>query len=171
MTEQGQKVVSTLNCVPQGMAAWLTYDQYQDLRSLYAALENPLTEIGPLSANYVAMHDFLLRVAKLVVPETAAAIHFNAFALLRRGYVQEELTEAEYTRLRQLLDGAEQPDIDDMTLHDEGTHRAIYNYLTRGFALSVAKGRGPAWHRATKLVNAYEKRNSSQIPTLNSLNH
>jgi hypothetical protein len=171
MTEQGHKVVSTLNYLPDGVAAWLTYDQHRVLRSLYVALENPLTEIGPLSGNYVAMHNFLLRVAKLDMPETVSAIHFNAFALLRRGYVQEELTETEYVKLRQLLDGAEQPDIDDMTLQDEGTHRAIYIFLTRGLALSVAKGRGPAWHRAKKLLNAYEKRISSQIPTLNSLNH
>jgi hypothetical protein len=163
MTEQGQQVVTTLNRVPNGVSAWLTYDNYQVLRSLYAALENPLTETGPLSVNYVAMHIFLSRVAKLDVPETAAAIHFNAFAVLRRGYVQEELTESEYRKLKQLLDGAESPDIGDMLLHEEGTHRAIYTYLTRGLSLSVAKGRGPAWHRATKLINAYEKRHGDAL--------
>ena len=163
MTEQGQQVVTTLNRVPNGVSAWLTYDEFRVLRSLYARLENPLTETAPLSMNYVAMHEFLSRVAKLDIAETAASIHFNAFAMLRRGYKQEELTEAEYIKLRQLLEGAEEPDIDDMLLHDEGTHRAIYNYLTHGLAFSVAKGRGPAWHRAMRLVIAHEKRNANQL--------
>ena len=103
MTEQGQQVVTTLSCMPEGVPAWLTYDQHQVLKSLYATLENPLAEIGPLSLNYVSMHNFLARVAKLDVPETAASIHFNAFALLRRGYKQEELTEAEYNKLHSLM--------------------------------------------------------------------
>ena len=169
MTEQGQQIVATLNRVPNGIAAWLTYDEYQVLRTLYAALENPHTETGPLSTNYVAMHSFLSYVAKLDVPETVPAIHFNAFAMLRRGYKQEELTEGEYGKLRRLLSEAERPDIDDMELHEEGTHRAIYNYLIRGLALSVARGRGPAWHRANKLVTAHEQRKSNPMLTSDSL--
>ena len=151
-------MVTTLSCMPKGAPAWLTYDQYQILKSLYATLENPLTETGPLSLNYVSTHHFLSSVAKLDVPETTASIHFNAFALLRRGYKQEELTEAEYCKLHSLMERAEKPDIDDMDLHAEGTHRAIYNYLVRDLSLSVAKGRGPVWHRVKLLMVAHKKR-------------
>jgi len=86
------------------------------------------------------------------------AIHFNAFVLIRRGYKVEEITEKEYTDLLRLMNGIEQPDPDDMELHEFGGHRNLYDYLTTNLGVSVQKGRGPVWTRARRLVEGYEGR-------------
>ncbi|HNB54440.1 MAG TPA: hypothetical protein PK530_21010 [Anaerolineales bacterium] len=64
----------------------------------------------------------------------------------------EEITEKEYQDLLRLMDDLEQPDPDDMELHEAGGHRNLYNYLTTQMGISVPKGRGPVWYRAKRLL-------------------
>ena len=142
-----------LNVVPEGKAAWLNYEEYRELERLFEAVDVPGP--GKLDAPYTALYDFLGRTADLTLPRDKAAIHFNAFTLLRRGYKIEEITEREYQDLVRLMDGLEQPHKTDMELHDTGGHRDLYNYLTRTMGLSVQAGRGPVWYRAQALIEKY----------------
>jgi hypothetical protein len=107
------------------------------------------------------MHHFLNEVAQVTVPFDPVAIHFNAFVLIRRGYAIEEISRQEYESLKRLMDGIEQPDEEDVTLHESGSHRALYEFLRRAMGLSVRAGRGPAWHRADRLMKAFEQRNGA----------
>ncbi|NUM45755.1 MAG: hypothetical protein HUU38_13715 [Anaerolineales bacterium] len=140
-----------LNVVPEGKTAWLTFDQYQELKNLFEAVSPFSPEID---TSAFRLHRFLTDMADLDVPMNIEAIHFNAFVLLRRGYKVEEITEKEYQDLLRLMDGLERPDPDDMELHEAGGHRNLYNYLTIQMGISVPKGRGPVWYRAKGLVEA-----------------
>jgi len=141
-----------LNVVPEGKKAWLSYDQYQELKRLFEAV-SPFSQEMDVSA--FRLHEFLTNVAGLDVTMNVEAVHFNAFVLIRRGYKREEITEKEYQDLLRLLNDLEQPDPDDMDLHEMGGHRGLYNYLTTQLGISVQPGRGPVWHRAKRLVEAY----------------
>lgn len=141
-----------LNVVPEGKTAWLSYDQYQELKRLFEAVA-PFSQ--EMDAVAFRLHAFLTNVARLDVPMNVETLHFNAFVLLRRGYKAEEITEKEHLALLQLMDGLEQPDPDDMDLHEMGGHRALFNYLTKEMGLSVQPGRGPVWYRAKRLVEAF----------------
>lgn len=159
-----KQAVLELNAVPEGKAAWLTYENYLKLEQLFEAVDVPGHAEGAqsgsrLDPNYAALYDFLVRVAGLTlrVPKSQAAIHFNAFTLLRRGYAVEEITAAEYKDLVRLLSGLEQPAKTDMDLYDFGGHRDLYNYLTKRMGLFVPPGRGPAWYRARDLVEKYRQ--------------
>ncbi len=90
-----------------------------------------------------------------------SAIHFNAFALIRRGYKVEEITAEEYNKLLQLMANAQQADIEDLDLYEVGEHRNLYTYLTKQMGLSVKKGRGPVWHRAKALIDEYKSANKN----------
>jgi len=144
-----------LNVVPEGKEAWLSYDQYFELKRLFEAV-SPLS--SEMDGTTFRVHDFLTNVAQLDVPMNVEAIHFNTFVLIRRGYKVEDITEKEYEDLLRLMDGLEQPDPDDMELHEMGGHRALYNYLTTQMGISVQKGRGPVWFRGRRLVEAYNSR-------------
>lgn len=148
-----------LNAVPEGKVAWLSYDQHIELRRLFEALPSPTLQTIEGEMAYARMHHFLNDVAQVQVPDDKAAIHFNAFVLIRRGYKVEEISRQEYELLQRLMDGIEQPDEDDMVLHETGSHRALYEYLRREMGLPVQAGRGPAWHRAKRLIEAYEQQN------------
>jgi hypothetical protein len=150
------EVVATLNHIPDGKTAWLSHLQYLELGKLLDSVEPPAPSHIQLSEAYFHLHRFLSEKANLTIPETEVAIHFNAFALLRRGYKIEDITEAEYKKLVALMDGIEQPERDDMNLYETGSHRALYEYLVKGLGLVVLPGRGPAWHRAKKLMAHYE---------------
>ena len=50
------------------------------------------------------------------------------------------------------MNGVEQPEKDDMVLHDYGPHRDIYNYLVKELGLKVQPERGPVWYRAKRLL-------------------
>lgn len=91
-----KKTVLQLNVIPEGKVAWLSYEQYQDLKRLFEAVELPSIETGIQDQAYFKLYDFLTKVAQLTVPRNEFALHFNAFALLRRGYAIEEITAAEY---------------------------------------------------------------------------
>lgn len=143
-----------LNVVPDGKAAWLSYENYVKLSQLFDGVNPPDQSV--IDDNYAALYRFLVTVAGLKLPMDTASIHFNAFALLRRGYQVEEITEAEYLGLIGLMDGLEQPDKNDMELYDTGGHRDLYNYLTRQMGLSVEAGRGPVWYRAQALIEKYQ---------------
>lgn len=151
MTNEGQAIVDRLCVVPDGKLAWLSYKQYRRLQKLFDAVDIPTTD-PTLDSSYATLHYFLSVEAGLDIPPTQSHIHYNAFALMRRGYIKEELTATEYTQLRRLFDQATETDIDDMDLHAEGNHRALYNFLTRGLGLFVEAGRGPVWHRAKALL-------------------
>ncbi len=145
-----------LNVVPEGKEAWLSYDQYMELKRLFDALPPPSLHSLNADAAYARLHHFLADVAQLQIPYDKTAIHFNAFVLIRRGYKVEQITKTEYESLQRLMDGIEQPDTNDMVLHEVGSHRAVYDYLRKGIGLSVQAGRGPVWHRAKRLVEVYE---------------
>lgn len=80
-----------LNIVPEGKAAWLSYEEYLELAWLFEAVdipsEDPIApDVGTPSA-YADLYNFLVRVAGLTnLPRSQQSIHFNAFTLLRRGY-------------------------------------------------------------------------------------
>ncbi len=145
-----------LNIIPDGKEAWLSYDNYLELKRLFDALPLPSVEGTIVDSQYNYLHRFLTEVAGLELLLNEAAIHFNAFALIRRGYQVEAITPQEYEHLHRLMDGLEQPATDDTDLYDTGGHRELHNYLTKGLGLSVQKGRGPAWHRADALLKKYE---------------
>jgi len=151
-----------LNAVPEGKEPWLSYDQYVELKRLFGLLPSPFHDDLHADEAYARMHHFLTEVAQLEVSDDKAKIHFNTFVLIRRGYKVEEITQAEYDALRKLMDGIEQPDSDDMTLHETGSHRALYDYLRKGIGVSVEAGRGPAWHRAKQLMAAFERNKASK---------
>ena len=146
-----------LNRVPDGTPAWLDYKAFRRLQGLFEALAPPEETDGLGDEDYFHMYVFLADVAGIEVPESQEAVHLNAFVLIRRGYKAEEITGPEYERLLELLDGTEEPDRDDMALHDFGDHRALYEYLSEGLGVYVEPGRGPVWCRARQLVEAYEQ--------------
>lgn len=145
-----------LNVIPDGKLAWLSYDHHLELKRLFESVALPGSNEA-ITANpaYLALYNFLTETAGLELPKSEAAIHFNAFALIRRGYEVEPITAEEYSHLVRLMEGLEQPAIDDIDLHDTGGHRDLYTFLTRGMGLSVQPGRGPAWHRAKTLIDKY----------------
>jgi hypothetical protein len=145
-----------LNVIPEGQEAWLSYDHFLELKRLFEAVPLPTTEETTADLPYVDLYRFLTDIAGLKLPFNEAAIHFNAFALIRRGYRVETITAEEYKQLCRLMEGLEQPSIDDLDLYDTGGHRKLYNYLTKGMGLMVQRGRGLAWHRAKALIEKYE---------------
>lgn len=148
--------LNQLNVIPEGKEAWLSYDQYETLRDLFESISLPSDETGIQDSRYLKLYDFLTQVARLNVPMNEAALHFNAFVLLRRGYKPEEITSDEYERLAQLMSESKPADVDDLVLYDFGGHRALYDFLTQGMGLSVKRGRGPVWHRGRDLMRYYE---------------
>lgn len=147
-----------LNVIPDGKAAWLSYDRYQELKNLFETVNTPASDKDIVDNQYLQLHHFLINIAKLPVPLNEFALHFNAFALLRRGYQIEEVTEEEYNQLLRLMDGVEEAHIDDMALYEFGGHRELYNFLTKRMGLSVKKGRGPVWYRAKALIDKHVER-------------
>ena len=140
-----------LNVIPEGKAAWLSYEQYLRLKQLFETVSLPSLEDTTDDLAYLALYHFLTEVAGLELPRNEASIHFNGFALLRRGYKGETITLDEYEQLRRLMIGLEQPSMDDFDLYD---------YIIREMGLTVQRGRGPAWYRAKVLVEKYEADNS-----------
>lgn len=148
--------VLKLNAVPDGKAPWLSYENYIKLGQLFDSVNPPDQNV--MDENYTALYNFLVTVAKLKLPMDTAYIHFNAFALLRRGYKVEDITEAESLALVRLMAGLEQPDKNDMDLYDTGGHRDLYNYLTQQMGLWVEAGRGPVWYRTQSLIEKHQTR-------------
>lgn len=157
-----QKVLS-LNVVPEGKEAWLSYDEYLELKRLFEATPIPAEADTTDNSPYFQLYRFLTTQAGLDLPFDETAIHSNAFTLIRRGYQVETITSREYKNLCQLLAGLEEPTPDDTDLYDTGGHRALYDYLTQQMGLSVQTGRGPAWHRARNLIKKYEAENLIEI--------
>lgn len=148
--------VLQLNVLPDGKEPWLSYEDYLKLKQLFETIPPPSPTKNTDDSRYLCLYQFLTEVAGLELPASENAIHFNAFALIRRGYKVEMITQKEYQRLVQLMDGLERPSIDDMDLYDTGGHWELYLYLTKVMGLSVQKGRGPAWHRGNALIKKYE---------------
>ena len=146
-----------LNVIPDGKEAWLSYDRYQELKTLFEAVNAPSSDKDIVDTQYFQLHHFLTNIAKLHVPSNEPTIHFNAFSLLRRGYHIEEITTEEYEQLLLMMDGVQEAHNDDMVLYEFGGHRDLYNYLTKQMGLSVQQGRGPVWHRVKALINKYVK--------------
>ncbi len=109
-----KQAVLQLNVILDGgKEAWLTYEQYLRLKQLFEALPLPDTTETTNEPRYRQLHQFLSTVAHLDLPLNEVAIHFNTFALIRRGYKVESITPAEYERLRNLMAGLEEPALDD----------------------------------------------------------
>jgi hypothetical protein len=159
--------VLRLNVIPDGKEAWLSYDHYQELKEIFESVKLPSNDKTIMDRQYFQLYDFLTNKAKLQIPMNESAIHFNAFALIRRGYKTEEITSEEYTQLLQLVDEADQAVLEDMELYEFGGHRNLYNFLTKKMGLSVKKGRGPVWHRAKVLVDKYEITHQPRVPANN----
>lgn len=155
----GQVTIRALNKVPEGKTAWLPYIRYQELRRLFNDVDLP--EFAALDEKYFRLHRFLCEVLGDDLPETKESIHQNAWTLLRRGYEIETITEDEYLRLKALFNACNETDNDDMELHPEGSHRALYNYLNHGLGLFIEAGRGPVWYRAKALLNHHNEKNSN----------
>jgi hypothetical protein len=147
--------VLKLNVVPEGKEPWLDYESYLKLGQLFDTVRPPDKNL--IDSNYAALYNFLTTVAGLELPLETASIHFNAFALLRRGYKVEDITATEYKNLIRLMTGLEQPDKNDMELYDSGGHRDLYSYLTQMMGLFVQAGRGPVWYRAQALIDRYQR--------------
>lgn len=159
-----------LNVIPEGQEAWLSYDQYQKLKRLFERVKLPSTDQAIMDKSYFPLYDFLTKTAQLPVPRNELAIHFNAFALIRRGYNIEEITAEEYQQLVQFMAEVDPADREDMALYEFGGHRNLYNYLTKQMGLSVEQGRGPVWHRAKALVDKYEITHQPSGPADNNPN-
>ena len=150
-----QTELKTLNYVPEGRAAWLNYAQHQKLRKLFETVPLP-QPADHLRMEYETLYTFLLEEAGLSqLPQHEPAVHYSAFVLMRRGYQAEEITDAEFHSLKELVAAAEQPDPDDMELHPVGHHRTLYTYLTKEMGLTVTPGRGPVWSRAKTLLDQH----------------
>lgn len=156
-----------LNVLPDGQEAWLSYDQYQDLKRIFERVELPSTDQAIMDRSYFPLYEFLTKTAKLPVPRNELAIHVNAFTLIRRGYNIEDITAEEYRQLLQLMAEVDPTDREDMELYEYGGHRNLYTYLTKQMGLSVEKGRGPVWHRAKALVDKYELTHQPGVPANN----
>ncbi|MEM7029765.1 MAG: hypothetical protein AAF629_09380 [Chloroflexota bacterium] len=146
-----------LNVIPDGQEAWLNYDQVEDLKEIFDQVEIPSGDTHQINDGYLQLFDFLTNIADISVPLNEAAIHFNAFALIRRGYKVEDITSEEYQHLLRLMTDADQTHIDDMDLYVSGSHRDLYTYLTQNMGLPVKAGRGPVWHRTKALIEKYER--------------
>ena len=72
---------------------------------------------------------------------------------------ENDLTPKEMAGLIEIFSMTNAADFDDMELHQEGSHRALYNYITKTLGLSVEAGRGPVWHRAKRLID-HDRSNS-----------
>ena len=140
-----------VNNVPEGRQAWLSYVDYRKLRTLAdAAIGGDDSVLAPLQA-------FLERTAGLALPVNidGEALRRAAFTLVRRGYLVESIDPGEYGWLLVLFEVAQKADSDDMDLAETGAHRALHSFLTQRLGLDVEAGRGPVWHRAAKLLDAY----------------
>jgi len=74
--------VLALNVVPDGKEAWLSYDQYQELKRLFEAVDAPVSDQGIVDSRYVQLHLFLTNIAGLPPPLSEFAVHFNALMAL-----------------------------------------------------------------------------------------
>lgn len=151
-----------LNRVPAGVPAWLDYKAFRTLQTLFEGLPAPSETDGLGEEGYLRLHDFLVEIAGLAVPETQASVHLNAFTLIRRGYRAEELTKAEFKGLQELLEGTEAPDPDDLERAEFGAQRALSAFLTAELNVYVEPGRGPVWQRANELVRQHELRRANR---------
>ena len=75
----------TEHYVPEGKEAWLSNDQYLELKRLFDQVSPFASE---MDGEAFSLYDFFdeCNVAKLNAPMTIDSIHFNAFVLIRRGY-------------------------------------------------------------------------------------
>ena len=144
----GNKVLE-MNVVPDGVEAWLSYSEYRQLQKRLGAIS------GDDPGAYAALAHFLIETGKLPLDMAASdeMIRINAYTLLKRGYKIEPLGRADYATLKELFLKAEPADVQDMDLHETGSHRALFEMLTRKLGLDVEAGRGPVWHRSKRLLN------------------
>jgi len=77
------ETILQLNVAPEGEEAWLSYDQFLELKQLFEQV-SPLQ--SEMNGEAFRLYDFLTNVARLDVPMSVEAIHFNAFVLIRRGH-------------------------------------------------------------------------------------
>ncbi len=78
--------ILSLKVIPDGQAPWLSYDHYLELKRLFESVALPSSDSHVVDSQYMQLYHFLTQIAGLQVPMNEAAIHFNTFALIRRGY-------------------------------------------------------------------------------------
>lgn len=87
--------------------------------------------------------------------------HQRAWNLLRRGFEQEKLTEAETAKLRAIFDRCEPCDFDDLEMADYGNHQDLYKFICVELGLDCKPGRGPVYRRAQLLLGVEKCLNNS----------
>lgn len=143
------------NLIPEGKAAWIPYQRHVELSILFENNIEYESVITTARIQEIIAVSVGINTTGLSIAETMQ----NAWTLIRRGYLPENLSLNELDGLAQIFAEAEEADIEDMELHEEGSHRALYNYITKTLGLYVEAGRGPVWHRAKRLID-HDRSNS-----------
>lgn len=137
--------------VPDGRAAWVHYLEYQAIGRAFDELTDSTV------ADAVAL---VQRVAGVELPSDFATVHFNLWALLRRGYWTPDMTSAQCERLRQILELTNPTDEDDDTpLAAEGSHRALYVFLVRELGERIPETRGAVY----AVASAYLRKCTAEV--------
>ena len=58
-----KKTLLQLNVIPEGKEAWLSYDQYQELKTIFEKIALPSDETSIQDQSYFKLYDFLTNVA------------------------------------------------------------------------------------------------------------
>lgn len=123
--------------VPDGRPAWVHYLDYQ---AIGQAFDDLTPDTVPDAVALVR------RAAGIELPHDFDAVHFNLWALLRRGYWTPELTNAQQETLARLFALTNPTDEDDDTpLAPEGSHRALHTFLTRELGERIPQTRGATY--------------------------
>ncbi len=114
-------------------------------------------------SEYIALQEAFL---ELPLPEAKSenTIHRFVWDILRQNYKQEELLENERMELQKLFDACSPVSYSDDVLHEYGTHRELYDYITKKLRLDCVATRGKTYRRAKLLLEANEENYERQLP-------
>jgi len=132
----------------------IPYHRYREIAALFDQMKPP--DAAMMDVTYSRARDMVKASIGGDIPDDVRVIHQRVETLLQHGYAVEEVTPGEYAQLKALFDACVEADIDDTELHPEGSHRALYTYLTRGIGLFVEAARGATWHRAKVLIETHQ---------------
>jgi hypothetical protein len=123
--------------VPDGRPAWVHYLDYQAIGQAFDGL-TPDTVPDAVA--------LVRRAADLELPPDFDTVHFNLWALLRRGYWTPDLTDTQRDTLARLFALTNATDEDDDTpLAPEGSHRALHTFLTHELGERIPQTRGATY--------------------------
>jgi len=123
--------------VPDGRPAWVHYLDYCELRRTFDSLApdnvGDAVELVSLRAGVKLPNDF-------------DTVQFNLWVLIRRGYCVPKLAPTQLASLTRIMSLTAPTDEDDDTLiAAEGSHRALYTFLTRELGERIPETRGAAY--------------------------